>query len=136
MIFHFISVWVFICLSEKLCIIKNANNPNNINKMSDIGSKCMHTMKFVLHKNWFFKIICAPFNFQMTIVNLTSIFFHVPCFFFIFEKCLRKFDIIRVIHKTIVTWWKKTNNFISLSFGRVRDLFHFYLYNNNNYMDT
>ena len=42
-----------LCLSENLCIIKNANDPNNINNInerSDIGSKCMHTVKFLLHK--------------------------------------------------------------------------------------
>ena len=43
--------YCYLCLSEKLCIIKkNANNPNNINKRNDIGSKCMHTVKFVLDK--------------------------------------------------------------------------------------
>lgn len=39
-----------LCLSEKLFIIKNANNPNNINKRNDVGGKCMHTMKFLLDK--------------------------------------------------------------------------------------
>ena len=36
-----------LCLSEKLCMIKNANN---INKRNDVGSKCMHTVKFLLDK--------------------------------------------------------------------------------------
>ena len=39
-----------LCLSEKLCIIKNENNPNDINKRNDIGGKCMHTVKFLLDK--------------------------------------------------------------------------------------
>ena len=33
-----------LCLSEKLFIIKNANNPNNVNKRNDVGGKCMHTI--------------------------------------------------------------------------------------------
>ena len=37
-----------LCLTEKLCIIKSANNPNNINKRNDIGSRCMDTRKFLL----------------------------------------------------------------------------------------
>ena len=39
-----------LCLTEKLHIIKSANNPNNINKRNDIGSRCMHTRKFLLDK--------------------------------------------------------------------------------------
>ena len=69
------------CLSEKLCMIKNANNPNKINKRNDIGSKCMHTLKFLFDKTWFFKIIYTPFNFQINNVNLTSFFFHIPLSF-------------------------------------------------------
>ena len=38
-----------LCSSEKLCIIKSANNPNNITKRNDVGSKCMHTVKFLLN---------------------------------------------------------------------------------------
>ena len=39
-----------LCISEKLHIIKNANNPNNINKRNDIATKCAHTSKFTLDK--------------------------------------------------------------------------------------
>ena len=39
-----------LCLSEKLCIIKDANNPNIANKRNDIGGKCMHTVNFLLDK--------------------------------------------------------------------------------------
>ena len=39
-----------LCLSEKLFLIKMANNPNNINERNDVGGKCMHTLKFLLDK--------------------------------------------------------------------------------------
>ena len=41
-----------LCLSEKLCIIENTNNPNNINKRNGIGGKSMHTVKFLLDETW------------------------------------------------------------------------------------
>ena len=34
-----------LCLSEKLHIIRNLQNPNLINKRTDIGNKCIHKMK-------------------------------------------------------------------------------------------
>lgn len=34
-----------LCLSEKLHIIRNLQNPNLINKRTDIGNKCLHKMK-------------------------------------------------------------------------------------------
>ena len=39
-----------LCLSEKLNIIKNANNPYNINKRNDIATKCAHSKNFTLDK--------------------------------------------------------------------------------------
>ena len=36
-----------LCLTEKLCIIKSGNNPNNINKRNDAGSIYLHTRKFL-----------------------------------------------------------------------------------------
>ena len=39
-----------LCLSEMLCIIKSANNPNNINQRKDIESKCICSVKFLLDK--------------------------------------------------------------------------------------
>ena len=39
-----------LCLSEKLCLIKNANNPNNLNKRNNIGGKYIRTVKFVIDK--------------------------------------------------------------------------------------
>ena len=39
-----------LCLSEKLNIIKNANNPYNINKRNDISTKCAHSKNFTLDK--------------------------------------------------------------------------------------
>ena len=50
------------CLSGKLCMIKNANNPNNINKRNDVGNKCMHTVTFLLDETYFFILIYAPLN--------------------------------------------------------------------------
>ena len=41
-----------LCLTEKLCIIKSANNPNNTNKRSDIGNRCMHTRKLLLDQTY------------------------------------------------------------------------------------
>ena len=37
-----------LCISEKLSIIKNSSNPNNINKRNDIGTRCTHHKHFKL----------------------------------------------------------------------------------------
>ena len=37
-----------LCTSEKLFIIKNINNPRNINKRTDLGNKCIHRRKHML----------------------------------------------------------------------------------------
>ncbi len=39
-----------LCLSQKLHIIKNANNSNTINKRNDIATKCAKTSEFTLDK--------------------------------------------------------------------------------------
>ena len=39
-----------LCISEKLAIIKNSNNPNNINKRNDIGTRCIHRKNFKLDR--------------------------------------------------------------------------------------
>ena len=39
-----------LCLSEKLFIIKNLNNPKSLNKRTDIANKCPHRKKHFLNK--------------------------------------------------------------------------------------
>ena len=37
-----------LCLTEKLFILKNFNNPNYLNKRSELALKCRHKAKFLL----------------------------------------------------------------------------------------
>ena len=39
-----------LCLSEKLCILKQINNPNSLNKRTEITNKCSHMMRYRLNR--------------------------------------------------------------------------------------